>query len=86
MKLHKSGLYHGGSITAFHSLLEDNYDLIMNIEGLNLIFLRKDKNNGLGSLNPSEAYKESTLRNAWSSTNAEEQWRSIQNLEFENLE
>ena len=84
-KLHKSGLYHGGSITAFYSLLQENYDLIMNVEGLNLIFLRKDKNPGLSPLNPIEAYKECTLRNLWSNTTAKEQWKIIQNLEYENL-
>ena len=84
-ELHKSGFYHGASITAFHSLLQENYDLIMNVEGLNLIFLRKDKNPGLRSLNPVEAYKECTLRNFWSNTTSEEQWKIIQNLKYINL-
>ena len=82
---HNSGLYHGASITAFHALLKDNYDLIMNIEGLNLLFLRKDKNSKMNSLDPVEAYKESTLRNFWSKTNADEQWGVIKNLKYEIL-
>ena len=49
------------------------------------IFLRKDKNPGLSPLNPIEAYKECTLRNLWSNTTAKEQWKIIQNLEYENL-
>ena len=84
-KFHESGFYHGGSITAFHSLLVDDYDLIINVEGLNLIFLRKDKNVGIKALNPIEAYKESTLRNILHGTSADEQWKLVENLYFEKL-
>ena len=84
---HQSGWYHGASITAFFSLLSDNYYLVNNIAGLNLVFIRKDKMiEGLTSLTPNNAYTELKLRNQSSGTTAEEQWRVIKDLNFVQLE
>ena len=40
---HKLGLYHGASLSAFYNLLKNEYILISNIEGLNLVFVHKNK-------------------------------------------
>ncbi len=82
-KFHKSGWYHGASISAFYNLLKNDYFLIENINGLNLIFIRKDKLNGKFSpLLPNQAFKEPFLRNKWSGTDTLNQWEEIKNLKY----
>jgi len=82
-KHHKSGWYHGASITAFEKLLNADYALIENILGVNLIFVRRDKiTANVIPLTASEAYKECFLRNEWSGTNAEFQWQAIKEMPF----
>lgn len=82
-KMHNSGWYHGASITAFSKLLKEEYTLIENIEGQNLIFVRRDvSSDRYSSVNAEEAYSECTLRNKWSGTAANEQWITIKDLEF----
>ena len=83
---HKSGFYHGASITAFYKLLNPSYCLVKNIAGLNLIFVRKDKmNKNLLSLTPETCFSESYYRNKFSGTNTKQQWEVIKNLSYENI-
>ena len=86
MTYHKSGWYHGASFTAFQKLLEDEYILKENIDGLNLIFIRKDKFQNIKTNNfPIVTYKEQKVRNIISKLNASRQWEFIKNLEFEEV-
>ena len=39
---HIKWIYHGASIKAFYNLLNNDYSLIQNIGGLNLIFIRNN--------------------------------------------
>lgn len=83
---HESGFYHGASITAFYNLLKDNYSLVENIRGLNLIFIRNDKLTDDMKLVPiDENYKEHIARNKMSGTKAREQWEMIKDLPFTNV-
>ena len=85
-KAHSSGYYHGASITAFYKLLKQEYALIENIEGLNLIFVRNDVLlDKYKTLNSEEAFSENTLRNKMSNTTTKEQWNRIKDLKFVEL-
>jgi len=77
---HPSGWYHGASITALHALCaRSGYRLVaVSDSGVNLFFMRA----AARSLEPSEAYRESRLRNGWSSTTAPQQWQTIRDLPF----
>ena len=82
---HESGLYHGASITAFCKLLEENYFLIENIAGLNLIFCKKEKlikSSQRYILIAENAHMEPLLRNKWSSSTSEIQWKIVENMPF----
>ncbi len=80
---HASGMYHGASISAFANLLYDEYALVRNIKGLNLVFARRDRIRGrLEELAPHQAYSECYLRNLWSGTSAEAQWSVICHLPY----
>lgn len=80
---HKSGFYHGASISAFYNLLKGEYSLVENIEGLNLIFIRNDLMKiHYKALNPNQAYLENPLRNKWSRSKPKDQWEIIKNLKF----
>lgn len=82
-KIHSSGFYHGASITAFYNLLNKEYALIENINGLNLIFVRNDfLLDKYNALSPEEAYLENPLRNKWSNSTSKEQWNKIKDLKF----
>ena len=82
-KTHSSGFYHGASITAFYNLLNQEYALVQNIGGLNLIFVRNDfLLDKYKTLSPEEAYSENSLRNKWSNTTSKEQWNRIKDLKF----
>ena len=79
----KTGWYHGASITAFYNLLKSEYDLIKNIAGLNLVFIKKQINkNQYTPLTPKTCYSEHLKRNANSKKSAEEQWNIIKDLEY----
>lgn len=82
---HQSGLYHGASITAFAKLLENEYALIENIAGLNLIFCKKElllKSGYDEILIAQDAHMEPVLRNQWSSSTSEIQWKIIEHMPF----
>lgn len=82
-KHHDSGWYHGASISAFDRLLADEYALVENIVGLNLVFVRRDRlPPGLKALDAKTAYEECEPRNKWSSSRADEQWEAIKELAF----
>lgn len=83
---HESGFYHGASITAFYNLLKDNYSLVENIRGLNLIFIRNDKlTEDIQPMTVDEKYKEHILRNKLSGKRARDQWEIIQHLPYTNV-
>ena len=85
---HKSGLYHGASITAFEKLLGADYSLIENIAGLNLIFSKKgniSKSGRSHALIAQDSHMEPALRNKWSSSTSEIQWQTIKHLPFVNI-
>ena len=83
---HESGFYHGASITAFYNLLKDNYSLVENIRGLNLIFIRNDKlTEDIKPMTVDEKYKEHILRNKLSGKKARDQWEIIQHLPYTNV-
>ena len=84
-ELHKSGWYHGASYNAFINLLKNDYTIAENIDGLNLIFVRRDKfkNNSKSLLGTN--YKEQLQRNSLSKKTAAEQWDEIKDLPFINL-
>jgi len=82
---HPSGLYHGASITAFQNLLHEEYFLVENIAGLNLIFCKKENLPGSSRhyiLNAEDSHMEPVLRNKWSASTSEKQWKIIENLPF----
>ena len=80
---HSSGLYHGASCSAFVNLLKGSYSLVQNIEGLNLIFVRKDRlPSNVQTFDELNGYTEQTLRNKNHQSNAREQWKIIEHLEF----
>ncbi len=82
---HQSGLYHGASITAFEKLLEKEYFLIENIAGLNLIFCNKEtlsRSENNYALSAKDSHMEPILRNKWSSSTSETQWKIIEHLPF----
>lgn len=73
---HPTGWYHGASITAFASLCaQHGYGLAaVSGAGANAFFTPN------GALDPSEAWRPNTLRDKWSNSTPEEQWRQIQSL------
>ena len=78
-----SGLYHGASISAFHSLLKEEYDLVKNIWGLNLVFL--DKNIiqvAHAGLSVQEAFTDHLIRSNNRGDTHVEQFKEICHLEF----
>ncbi|WP_244750074.1 hypothetical protein [Mesorhizobium sp. L-2-11] len=77
---HESGWYHGASITALAKLCKEHgYKLVAVAEaGGNAFFL--PQGSAHPELDPTEAYRESTLRNRWSGTTAKEQWERIKHL------
>tara|TARA_B110000003_G_C16536767_1_gene491061 strand:+ start:187 stop:945 length:759 start_codon:yes stop_codon:yes gene_type:complete len=82
-KAHKSGWYHGASLNAFIKLLNShNYYLIKTIAGVNAFFVHKDNFEKLSfkDLKFEDAYEENVLRNQWSKTDANHQYRTIQHL------
>ena len=87
-KQNPGGIYHGASLMAFYNLLsKKGYDLVGNASGVNLFFTKNvlTKKMNLKSYRGMEIYKENIFRNAgnaWSGTNASEQWSTIQNLDY----
>lgn len=82
-KAHKSGWYHGASLNAFIKLLNThNYHLIKTIGGVNAFFVNKDNFEKLPfkDLKFEDAYEECVLRNQWSKTDANHQYRTIEHL------
>jgi len=82
-KAHKSGWYHGASLNAFIKLLNShNYHLIKTIAGVNAFFVHKDNFEKLSfkNLKFEDAYEECVLRNQWSKTDANHQYRTIEHL------
>lgn len=78
-----TGLYHGASITAFHSFLEKDYDLVKNIWGLNLVFL--DRNISrlcCEGLSPEEAFSEHLIRSENRGDTHIQQFKEISHLQF----
>ena len=88
LKAHKSGFYHGASLSAFEKLLKDyNYNLVKCIGGVNAIFV-SDKvrlKNNLKKYLASEIYAEGHLRNKWSGLNATQQYELIKYLPIEKV-
>lgn len=82
---HQSGWYHGASFNAFKALLNKDYCLIENVDGLNLIFLHRSKAINLESKLKEIKYKEGLLRNKWSGKNAKQQFEEISHLKFQEL-
>lgn len=83
-KEHVSGWYHGASFNAFKKLLNDYY-LVENLDGLNLIFISKDKIEDVENFDLNVKYSECQLRNKWSGLNADEQFNIIKSLKFEKV-
>jgi len=86
---HPSGWYHGASIRALTGLSKRaGYALVeVSTDGINLFFVRQDvMPRHLVELDPKSAYKENTLRNAWSGTHSAEQWQQIRHLPFVELD
>jgi hypothetical protein len=80
---HKLGLYHGASLSAFYNLLKNEYILISNIEGLNLVFVHKNKyKNNLNRLHPIKDFKEHSSRNLLLGTNQQKQWVTISEMPY----
>jgi hypothetical protein len=79
---HESGWYHGASLVALTKLCKLNgYKLIaVSKAGGNAFFLPEWST--VPELDPSQAYRESALRNRWSGTTAQEQWQRIKHLPF----
>lgn len=75
---HPSGWYHGASLIALCKLCaRHGYGLAAISEaGANAFFTKT------GKLDPQKAWKPNLLRNAWSMTSTEEQWRQIQDLPY----
>ncbi len=85
---HKTGFYHGASLSAFAQLLKKyEYSLIKCIGGTNAIFLKNSikKDNNIISYSPEELYEEGELRNKWSKLNANSQFEKIKHLPFEEV-
>ncbi len=79
----KTGWYHGASITAFHHLLAPRYDLVENINGLNLIYLRRDKAlPAYPALTPEQAYSPHVGRDRAFGNSAAEQFAAVSHLPF----
>ena len=78
-----TGLYHGASIVAFHSLLEKEYNLVKNIWGLNLVFLDKNisRLRHVG-LSPKEAFTDHLIRSDNRGDTHVEQFKEICHLQF----
>ena len=63
--------------------MKNDYVLVNNIDGNNLIFIRNDKvANNMVPLSPIEAFKEHKLRNKWSGTDSKIQWEKIKFLKY----
>ena len=77
-----SGLYHGASIEAFHSLLKEDYDLVKNIWGLNLVFLKKNISQAHAGLSVQEAFTDHLIRSKNRGDTHKEQFKEICHLEF----
>jgi len=75
---HKSGWYHGASLTALHGLCASRgYSLAaVSAGGCNAFFLRNDLKGS--DLAPASAYRKNTLRNQWSKSTAAQQWEADQ--------
>ena len=87
-KKHKSGFYHGASLSAFYKILNSkNYNLVKIIGGANAIFVNDDllKKTKLVKHTPDKLYEECLLRNKWSKTDAKTQYKLIKNLKFKNV-
>ena len=83
-KKHKSGFYHGASLSAFYKILNSkNYNLVKIIGGANAIFVNDDllKKTKLVKHTPDKIYEECLLRNKWSNLTAKEQFEIIRHLE-----
>jgi hypothetical protein len=77
---HPSGWYHGASITALARLCaRHGYQLAaVSDAGLNAFFLRTElAGAATPALVPETAYRENSLRNRWSRTDARQQWAAI---------
>jgi hypothetical protein len=82
---HPSGYYHGVSLNGlvkFHK--KKNYYLIKVIGGLNAIFASKEfiKKNNLKTYTAKNSYAENQLRNQWSNTDAQMQYKKIKHLKY----
>ncbi len=87
-KKHKSGFYHGASLSAFYKILNSkNYNLVKIIGGANAIFVNDDllKKTKLVKHTPDKIYEECLLRNKWSKTDAKTQYQLIKKLKFKNV-
>jgi hypothetical protein len=81
---HPSGWYHGASLAALAMLCESaGYGLVaVTRGGGNAFFVRRDVLGDAPVVAPDAAYRENTLRNAWSRTKAAEQWERIKHLSY----
>jgi hypothetical protein len=79
---HESGWYHGASITALTSLCRTHgYKLVaVSAAGGNVFFLPHAA--AMPELDAAQTYRESTLRNRWSGTTANDQWERIKHMPF----
>ena len=75
---HPSGLYHGASLTALTALCPEYGLFAVSDAGTNAVFVRSDL--GCEALDPVQAWRENTLRNAYSGTTAVDQWDAIRDL------
>ena len=75
---HPSGWYHGASLMALCRLCErSGYGLAAISEaGANAFFTKS------GVLDPAKAWRPSSLRNAWSKTDAASQWRAVCDMPY----
>ena len=85
MVSHNSGLYHGASYSAFCDLLGQDYFLVDNIEGVNLVFIRNDIPYPNTPIYIDKSYKENVRRTLFTGWSLDEQWGKIKDLEFVRL-
>jgi hypothetical protein len=86
---HKSGWYHGASLSAMaHLCSNHSYDLAAIDEvGVNAFFVRRDLwDPAMPKLSPENAYREHKFRNQWSGMVAQDQWQVIRDLPYVNVD
>jgi len=80
---HPSGNYHGASLAAMTKLCADHdMDLVaVSSQGINAFFVRSElRPASLPKLDPASAYRESSFRNTYNNSTAEQQWQAIQDM------